>query len=161
MANYTTSDITELRERTGMGIMDVKKALDEANGDKNKALETLKERGATIMEKKSGRTAAEGMIEAYVHGGRIGVLLEVNCETDFVARGDAFREFAHDVALQISSMAPATVEELLEQPFIKDAKLTIADLLRDVTGKIGERIVIKRFVRYVLGEGAEESAVAE
>src|ERR1044072_1708440 len=142
MANYTTQDIAELREQTGMGLMDVKKALEEASGNKEKALELLKERGAEIMGKKSGRTAAEGLIEAYVHGGKIGVLVEVNCETDFVARSETFKEFAHDLALQVSSMAPATVEELLEQPFIKDSKQTIADYLRDVTGKLGEKIVI-------------------
>lgn len=151
MANYTLQDVTELRDKTSMGLMDIKKALEEAKGDKKKALENLKERGAKIMEKKSDRVAAEGVIEAYVHGGKIGVLLEVNCETDFVARGEDFKKFAHDVALQISSMDPATVEELLEQPFIKDSKMTIGSYLTEITGKLGERIVIKRFSRYVLG----------
>lgn len=154
MANYTTADIAELREQTGMGLMDVKKALEEADGNKGKALEFLKERGAHIMAKKADRTASEGMIEGYVHSGKIGVLVEVNCETDFVARGDDFKNFVHDLALQISSMAPATVEELLEQDFIKGGG-TVASLLSTVTGKVGERIVIKRFVRYVLGENAE------
>src|SRR4051812_25537807 len=101
MANYTTADITELRERTSMGLMDVKKALDEADGNKEKALEILAERGAQIMSKKAGRHAAEGVIKGYVHLGKIGVLVEVNCETDFVARGELFQEFAHDIALQI------------------------------------------------------------
>lgn len=156
MAAYTTADIAELREMTQMGLMDVKKALDEAAGDKKKALELLKERGASIMEKKAGRHAADGVIEAYVHGGRIGVLLEVNCETDFVSRGDAFREFAHDVALHIASAAPAHVAELLEQEFIKDTSKTVGELLSEVTGKIGEKIVITRFERYVLGELAGE-----
>lgn len=151
MANYTLQDVTELRDKTSMGLMDIKKALDEAKGDKKKALENLKERGVKIMEKKSDRIAAEGVIEAYVHAGKIGVLLEVNCETDFVARGEDFKKFAHDVALQISSMNPATVEELLEQAFIKDSKMTINSYLTEVTGKLGERIVIKRFSRYVLG----------
>src|SRR4051812_39054961 len=113
--NYTTEDIQALRDQTGMGLMDIKKALDEAEGNRSKALELLKERGAKIMDKKADRVAGEGVIEAYVHGGRIGVLLELNCETDFVARSEAFKEFAHDLALQISSMAPETVEELLEQ----------------------------------------------
>jgi elongation factor Ts len=156
MPNYTTTDITDLREQTAMGLMDVKKALDEADGDKPKALALLKERGATIMEKKSGRHASEGIIETYVHGGRIGVMVEVNCETDFVSRGEDFQEFAHDLALQISSMAPANVEELLEQSWIKDSKVTISQLLADVTGKLGERIVISRFSRYTLGEMAGE-----
>ena len=153
MANYTTEDIQDLRELTGMGLMDIKKALDEADGDRPKALNLLKERGAKIMDKKADRVAADGLVEAYVHGGRIGVLLEVNCETDFVARGETFKEFAHDVALQISSMNPENVEELLEQAFIKDSKITIADYLRDVTAQLGERIVIARFTRYVLGTG--------
>jgi len=151
MANYTTADITELREQTGMGIMDVKKALDEADGNKGKAITLLQERGAHIMAKKADREAAEGVVEAYVHGGKIGVLLEVNCETDFVARGEDFKTFAHDLALQISSMCPATVEELLEQDFIKGGG-SVAQYLTNVTGKLGERIVIKRFVRYQLGE---------
>lgn len=146
------NDVTELREQTGMGLLDIKKALDEAKGDKKKALELLKERGAQIMEKRSDRVAGQGVVEAYVHGGKIGVMVELNCETDFVARSDSFREFAHDLALQISSMAPATVEELLEQPFIKDAKLSMADYLRNVTSKTGEKIAIRRFVRYVLGD---------
>ncbi len=154
MANYTTADIAELREQTGMGLMDVKKALEEADGNKGKALELLKARGAHIMAKKADRDAGEGMIEGYVHAGKIGVLVEVNCETDFVARGDDFKNFVHDLALQISSMAPANVEELLEQDFIKGGG-TVANLLSAVTGKVGERIVIKRFVRYVLGERAE------
>lgn len=161
MATYTTADIAELREMTAMGLMDVKKALETANGDKKKALEILAEKGASIMEKKAGRHASEGVIEAYVHGGRIGVLVEVNCETDFVARGETFKEFAHDLALQISSMAPATVEELLEQPFIKDSGMTIAQYLADVTGKLGEKIVISRFSRYTLGELAGEKPVED
>lgn len=156
MAAYTTADITELREMTSMGLMDVKKALDESEGDKTKALALLKERGASIMAKKAGRHASEGVIEAYVHGGRIGVLVEVNCETDFVARGDDFKAFAHDLALQISSMGPETVEELLEQAFIKDTKLTIGQYLADITGKMGEKITITRFSRYLLGELAGE-----
>ena len=153
MANYTMEDIAELRDMTGMGLMDIKKALEEADGNRPKAMELLKERGAKIMDKKSDRTVGEGLIEAYVHAGRIGVILEVNCETDFVSRSETFKEFAHDLALQISSMKPSTVEELLEQPFIKDSKMTIGDYLRDATSKLGERIVIARFQRYLLGEG--------
>ncbi len=161
MANYTIQDIAELREVTGMGLMDVKKALVEADGDKKKALNLLKERGAHIMAKKADRHAAEGVIESYVHIGRIGVLVEVNCETDFVARSESFTEFAHDVALQIASMAPASVEELLEQPFIKDSKLSIGQYLADVTGKLGEKIVISRYSRLVLGELAGEKPVED
>ena len=154
MANYTLKDITDLREMTGMGLSDIKKALEEADGDRSKAMVALKERGAKIMDKKSDRTAGEGIIEAYVHAGRTGVIVEINCETDFVARGEGFKEFAHDVALQIASMNPENVEELLEQSFVKDSKLTINDYLRDTTSKMGEKIVITRFVRYALGETA-------
>lgn len=152
MANFSTQDLAQLRARTGMGIMEIKNALEESRGNKEKALKILKEKGAKIMDKKSERTASEGLIEAYVHSGRIGVLVEVNCETDFVARGHDFKDFVHDLALQISSMAPATVKELLEQPWIKDSRQTIKDYLGEVTGKLGERIVITRFVRFVLGE---------
>jgi elongation factor Ts len=152
MANYTTQDIADLRENTGMGLMDIKNALEEAAGDRAKALELLKRRGAKIMDKKAERSAKEGLIETYVHGGRIGVILELNCETDFVSRSENFKELAHDIALQISSMAPNDIEELLAQAWIKDLKLTIGDYLRDVTSKLGEKIVISRFQRYVLGE---------
>lgn len=152
MANYTTADIAELRAETSMGLMDVKKALEEANGNKAKALELLKERGAQIMDKKASRTAGEGLVECYVHGGKIGVLVEVRCETDFVSRGEEFKTFVHDLALQIASMEPASTEELLEQVYIKDSKLTIGAYLAQVTGKLGEKIVITRFVRMVLGE---------
>lgn len=155
MANYNVADISELRELTSMGMMDVKKALEEANGDKAKALESLKERGAKIMDKKAGRHAAQGVIEGYVHGGRIGVLVEVNCETDFVARGDDFKAFAHDIALQVASMGAETVEDLLAQDSIKGGG-TIGQMLADITGKIGEKIVISRFERYTLGELAGE-----
>ena len=154
MANYSLQDVTDLREQTGMGLMDIKKVLDEADGNRAKALELLKERGAKIMAKKADRVSGEGVIEAYVHAGRIGVMLELNCDTDFVARSETFKEFAHDLALQVSSMAPETVEELLEQPFIKDSKMSIADYLRDMTSKLGERLVISRFTRIVLGETA-------
>ncbi len=151
MADYTTADIAELREQTSMGLMDVKKALDEAKGDKKKALELLKERGAEIMEKKADRTAAQGLIDTYTHGGRIGVVIEVNCETDFVSRGDDFKNFVHDLAMQVAAMAPASVEELLEQDSIKGGG-TVAQMLSTVTGKLGEKIVIKRFERMALGE---------
>jgi elongation factor Ts len=157
MANYTTEDITALREQTGMGLMDIKKALDEAEGDRAQAMKLLQERGAQIMAKKADRVAGEGIIETYVHGGRIGVMIEINCETDFVARSESFKEFAHDVALQISSMAPETLDELLAQPFIKDSKLSIGDYLNATTGKLGEKITITRFVRYVLGAAAPVS----
>lgn len=152
MPNYTTQDIQDLREQTGMGLMDIKKALDEADGDRGRAMELLKERGAKIMGKKADRSTGEGRIETYVHAGRIGVLVEVNCETDFVARSETFQEFAHDLCLQISSMNPENVEALLEQPFIKDSKLSIGQYLQDVTSRVGEKVMISRFSRYQVGQ---------
>lgn len=152
MANLDVKDVAELRAQTEMSILDVKKALEEAKGDKKKALELLAKRGAEIMEKKQERTASNGLIDGYVHAGKIGVLVEVNCETDFVSRGDDFKNFVHELSLQICSMEPASVEALLEQEWIKDSKKTIQNLLTDITGKLGEKIVIKRFTRIVLGE---------
>lgn len=154
MANYSMKDITDLREITGMGLGDIKKALDESDGNRDKALQALRERGAKIMDKKSDRNAGEGVIEVYVHAGKTGVIVEINCETDFVAKSDAFKDFAHDIALQIASMSPESVEELLAQSFVKDSKQTISDYLVDTTGRMGEKIVITRFNRYFLGETA-------
>lgn len=144
--------LIELRKETGMGVMDIKKALAETGGDKEKALAILREKGAAVMAKREDKTAEQGIIDVYAHDGRIGVLVELNCETDFVARNEEFKAFAHDLSLQISAMEPATVEELLEQDFIKDPSKKMADLLNDLTAKMGEKLVIKRFVRYVLGE---------
>lgn len=144
-------DIQKLREETGAGIMECKRALEEAKGDFGKAKEILKERGALIAQKKSERVAGEGVIESYIHSnGKIGALVEINAETDFVARNPEFKEFAHDIAMQIASMDPKDVEGLLEQSFIKDQSLTIRDLLHQKIAKIGENIQIKRFVRYNL-----------
>lgn len=145
-------DIQKLREKTGFGVMDVKRALDEANGDMAKAEQLLAERGAMVAAKKADREANSGRIEAYVHAGKIGVLVEVNSETDFVAKNEEFTNFVHDIAMQIASMNPSTVEELLEQPFIKDSGKTIQQLLHDMVGKIGENLSIRRFTRYELGQ---------
>lgn len=145
------SDVKELRERTGVGMMEAKKALVAADGNMDKAIAALREKGAAVADKKSDRTTAEGVVESYVHGGRISVMVEVNCETDFVARNPEFREFAHDVAMQIASMAPASVDELYEQPFIKNSSQTIRELRNTLVQKMGENIQIKRFVRFELG----------
>ena len=167
--------IKELREATGCGIMDCKKALDEAKGDMKKAKELLRERGLQMALKKADRAAREGRVEAYIHNGsKIGVLLEVNCETDFVGRSDDFMQFTKDVAMHIAAMAPKYVKKddvsaevlgkeedqagflkasvLLEQPFVKDASKSVQDLLNELVAKIGENIVIGRFVRYKIGE---------
>lgn len=155
--------VKELREKSGAGVIDCKRALEEAGGDLDGALALLRERGLAQVAGRAGRAAGEGLVEAYIHGGgRIGVLLEVNCETDFVARTPEFRSLAHDIAMQIAWTNPhAVVDEgaaepsqelpLLQQPFIKDESRTVADLVREVAAKTGENIVIRRFARYELG----------
>lgn len=145
------SNVKELRERTGIGIMDAKKALIEAGGDMGKALSALKAKGAAVAAKKSGRQASEGVIKSYTHGNRIGAIVEVNCETDFVARNPEFQQFAYDVAMQVASMGPQSVDDLYEQPFIKDSSQTIRDLRNGLVQKMGENIQIKRFIRFDLG----------
>jgi len=193
--------IIELRQITGAGITDIQSALEEANGDKVKALELLRKRGQAKAQKKQNRETKEGVVHAYVHSnGRVGVLVEVACETDFVARNDDFKNFVHDLSLQIAAANPIYVnvdavspeviekeksiirgqletdgktkgkpeeminkiiegklakfysdEVLLEQASIKDETLTIKDLLTEITAKVGEKIEIKRFVRYSIG----------
>jgi elongation factor Ts len=149
----TSKQIQSLREKTGIGIMECKKALEEAKGDEKKATEILKKSGAMKALKKSDRPTTQGIVETYSHGeGRIGVMVEVNTETDFVARNEEFKQFVHDVAMQIASMNPKDVESLKKQDFIKDLDITIGDLLTQKIQKIGENIKIKRFIRYELGE---------
>ncbi|TMV52064.1 translation elongation factor Ts [Paenibacillus mesophilus] len=194
--------VKELREKTGAGMLDCKKALEEANGDLTKAAEILREKGLAAAAKKGDRIATEGVVESYIHaGGRIGVLVEVNCETDFVGKTDSFREFVRDIAMQIAATNPLYVgreevpqealdkereilrnqalnegkpahivdkmvegrlakyyEEycLLEQAYIKDQDKTINALLNEKVATIGEKISIRRFVRYELGEGLEK-----
>ena len=163
--------IKELRELTNCGIIDCKKALEQAGGDLKKAKELLREKGLQMALKKASRVANEGRIEAYVHNGnKIGVIVEVNCETDFVARNESFIQFSKDLAMHIAAMAPAYLKKedvapealaggadikavcLLEQPFVKDTSKSIQDLLNELVAKIGENIVIGRFVRYKIGE---------
>lgn len=162
----STDDIRTLRERTGAGIMDCKRALDDANGDQSTAERLLKERGFASVAKKAGREANQGMIESYVHaGGRVGAMVELNCETDFVARTDEFRVLAHEIAMQVAAMAPSrvTADEpsadgaegdvaLLDQAFIREPSKTIRDRVNETIAKLGENIVVRRFSRYQLGE---------
>jgi elongation factor Ts len=202
MAEISAKLVKELRDKTGAGMMDCKKALTESGGDTTKATEWLRQKGIATAEKKSGRTAAEGAIGSYIHtGARVGVLVEVNCETDFVARGDLFQELLRNVAMQIAACPnvefvstadiPKEVADreksiemgrddlagkpeamkvkivegrigkrlkelaLLEQPFIKDSAITVEELVKQVAGKIGENVQIRRFTRYTLGEGIE------
>ena len=174
----SANQVKELRERTGAGIMDCKRALEAADGDMNRAAEHLRQQGLTKAEKKSGRAAQQGVIEPYIHGGgRIGVLVELNCETDFVARTPDFRGLAHDLAMQIAATAPRVVSSdelsetdqtalvaefgdrkaaleavsLLDQPFIKEPGRTVRDLVRDQIAKLGENIVVRRFSRFEVG----------
>lgn len=144
--------IKQLREETGAGVMEIKKALDEAGNDLEKTKKILRSKGAAQAKKRADRTALQGLIEAYSHDGKIAVLVEVNCETDFVARSDDFKEFAHDLALQITAMKPKDVEELLEQEFVKDTSLTINDRYNELIAKTGEKISISRFVIFELGK---------
>ncbi len=200
--SFTAQDVKMLREKTGAGMMDCKKALEETNGDIEKAVDYLREKGIAKAAKKATRIAAEGIVDSYIHmGGKVGVLLEVNCETDFVARGDQFKELVHDIALQIAAAnplylakedVPAEVIEhekeilraqalaegkpekivdkmvegriktyydencLLCQKFVKDPSKTVEEMVVGATATIGEKISVRRFVRYEMGEGLQK-----
>jgi elongation factor Ts len=200
--SVSVDQIKELRAQTGAGMMDCKKALLEAKGDLGEATKILRQKGLADLKERAGRTAKEGMVDSYIHAdGKIGVLVEINCETDFVARNADFRKFVHDVAMQIAAANPTYVgrEEvsekelegekeiyrhqalaegkpekivdkiiegrlekfykavcLLEQPFIKDPDITIESYLGDLACKLGEKIVVNRFVRFQLGEEADK-----
>lgn len=145
--------IKKLREITGAPVLECRQALEECGGDERKAVEWLRQKGMDRAEKKASREVKAGLIESYAHAtGKVGVLVEVACETDFVARNEEFKNFAHELALQIASMAPKTVEELLKQEYIREPEKKIGDLLKETIGKIGENIVIRRFERFELGE---------
>jgi len=159
--------VKELRELTGVGMLDCKNALEEAQGDLEKAKQILRRRGIAVAEKRAGRETAQGLVEAYIHpDGRLGALVELNCETDFVARTDEFKALAHDLAMQVAATEPQYVspEELppdsdgdprdlclLAQPFIKDANRSVQDLINDAIAKTGENIRVRRFQRFQLG----------
>ena len=141
--------IKQLREETQVSIADCTKALEEAKGDYEKAITLLKKRGIERAEKKASRETAQGLIEAYVHqNGKVGVLLEILCETDFVARTEDFKRLAHEVAMQIAAMNPKNVEALLKQEYIRDGSVTIKNLIKQTIGKLGENIVVKQFTRF-------------
>ena len=138
--------IKQLREETGLSISECKKALEDANGDMEKAKEVLKQWGKKVAEKKQVREVGEGLITSYVHGtGKIGVLVDIRCETDFVARSDDFKEVSREIALQVASMDPSSVEELLRQPYIKENSRTVKELISDYIAKLGENIQVGRF----------------
>jgi elongation factor Ts len=206
MAEVSPALVKQLREKTGVGMMECKKALVEADGDLDKAEEVLRKKGLSKGEKLAGRVATEGLVASYIHtGDRIGVLVEVNCQTDFVARGDEFRQLSRDIAMQIAASptveyvsvddVPAEIKEreksiemgredlaskpeairekivlgriekllkeraLLDQPFIKDPNITVDELIKQKMLTIGENIKVRRFARFVLGEGLEKKEV--
>jgi elongation factor Ts len=153
MAKYTATDVKNLRELTGAGMMDCKKALDAAEGDMKKAEALVKEKGLANADKKADRETKEGYVASYVHTtGKTAALVEILCETDFVGRNEEFRAMVKEIAMQVVAMSPATTEELLAQPFIKDSSVTIETLIKQLSGKIGEKFVLSRFVRYEVGE---------
>lgn len=200
--SVTAQQVKELREATGAGFLDCRKALESTNGDFDKAKEFLREKGLAKAAKRASREASEGYLELYSHGdGRVGVMVEVNCETDFVARSEKFREFAHEIALQVAASAPKWIKEedipedvieyekniaraqakeegkpehiierivegkmkkyldevcLLRQPYIRDDEITVQDLLHQTIAAIGENIVIRRFVRWEVGEESQK-----
>ncbi len=141
--------IKELRDATGFSFNEIKKALQAAGGDKVRAAAILKARGAVVAEKKSSRATGEGTIEAYVHATKkIGAMVELLCETDFVARNPMFVELAHELAMHIAAMDPESVSELLKQPYIKDQDITVEELIRQYIAKIGENIKVGKFARF-------------
>lgn len=145
--------IKQLREDTGAGVMDAKRALEESNGDMTKAKEWIRQKGLARAEKKSAeRDAKEGIVVCYVHQNRVGAMVELNCETDFVGRNEEFQALGKEIAMQVASMAPETVEELLDMQYNRNPKITIAELVKELSGKIGEKMEVKRFVRYMVGE---------
>jgi len=145
--------IKKIREITGAGVMDCRRALLEAKGDEKKALALLKKWGIEKSEKKVNRATKAGLIESYVHaGGKVGVMLEILCETDFVEKTEDFQRLAHEICLQIASMKPKDVKTLLKQEYIRDSSDTIESLIKITIGKLGENIVVKRFERFELGE---------
>ncbi len=175
----STEDIKTLREATGAGIMDCKRALQDSSGDIDKATLCLREKGFLKVQSKASRETKEGLVDSYIHqGGRLGVLVEINCETDFVAKNEDFKQFVHEVAMHIAASDPTYVDEaeipaevidavpedekdqfikdscLLKQPYIKDESITIEQLLTDLISKTGENIKINRFKRFKLGQGA-------
>ena len=154
----TIEQIKELRSRTGISVLQCKEALEEAGGDEEKAAILLRKKGAEVSRKKQGRILGSGVVEAYIHAGsKIGVLVELLCETDFVARNSEFKELASDIAMHIAAMNPEHVDSgsegdqaLLEQPFVKDPSLTVCNLIEQAVQKFGEKVEIGHFTRYEL-----------
>jgi len=152
MSKVSIDDIRKLRGMTGVGMTDAKQALVEADGDFDKALDAMKKKGLAKAAKRAEREARAGIIGTYSHDGRIGVVVEVNCETDFVAKTDEFKELVKDICLQVAASDAEDVKQLMASEFIKDPSKTVADLIQEYISKLGENIVIRRFERLSLGE---------
>jgi elongation factor Ts len=149
----TIDQIKKLREETGAGVMDCRRALEETKGNEKKAAELLKKWGIEKSKEKSQRETKSGMIASYVHaGGKVGVLVELLCETDFVAKTDDFQKLAHEICLQVASMEPKDVTALIKQEYIRDPSKTIEQLVKETIGKLRENITVSRFSRFQLGE---------
>ncbi|HVZ11914.1 MAG TPA: translation elongation factor Ts [Patescibacteria group bacterium] len=144
--------IKELRDKTSAGVSDVRAALEEADGDIKAAEKILKEKGIANAAKKADRETGEGLVESYVHQGRVGAMVEVLCETDFVARTDEFKTLAHEIAMQVASMNPKDTAALLKQEYIRDPQKTIGDLVKESIAKVGENITVGRITRFELGK---------
>ena len=148
--NQELNTIQKLRDTTGAGVMECKKALGEAAGDFDGALRLIHERGLAKVEKRAGRETGAGLIESYVHNERIGVILDLRAETDFVVRSEPFRVLAHELAMQIAAAAPEDIKSLLKQPYIKDETKPVGDLVKAVIAKVGENIRVNKFYRLEL-----------
>lgn len=149
MPKASLQQIKELRERTGISIIECQKALLQADGDTEKARVLLREWGKEVAEKKYAREVGEGIIDSYIHAtGRVGALIDVGCETDFVAKADDFKNLVHELVMQVASMNPENVEELLGQSYIKDSSKSVKDLIAEAIAKLGENIVVQRFERF-------------
>jgi len=147
---FKVNDVQKLREVTGAGVMECKRALVDANGDFDKASSLIRERGLVKAEDRKEKVAYSGIIESYVHNDRVGVLLEIRSETDFVAHSDPFRGLAHNIAMQIAAMDPDSVDSLLAQKYVKDESKTIEEVVKGVIALVGENIKVEKFIRYAI-----------
>lgn len=143
----SAKDVQKLRDMSGAGVMDCQGALKDAKGDLDAAMNLIREQGLTKVEKRAGRETGAGLVHSYVHNGRIGVLLDLRAETDFVVRSEPFQKLAHELAMQIAASAPETLENLLGQPYIKDEAKTVRDVVGEVIAKVGENITVNKFYR--------------
>ena len=153
MTNISAENVKKLREETGSGVIDTRKALIEADGDATKAKEILKTKGIETVEKKANRATSQGLIETYVHaGGKVGAIVYLACETDFVAKTDEFKTLAKEISMQVAAMNPKDVDDILKQEYIRDSKKTVKQLVGETVAKTGENIQVKKIARFALGE---------